>query len=186
MHYLPNTPLFMLLLVAVLAIVVALVELGVLTYAYEKLGIGRRYILTILLLSLFGSAVNIPVAELPAKEIVVDRAVSFFGVWYAVPEVVRQGRTVIAINLGGALIPIALSVYLLIKQGIYAEAAIGVAIVAFISHRAATLVPGMGIAVPTLLLPIVAVLTALLISRSMRRLWPISPAAWAACWSPTS
>ena len=124
---------------------------------------------------------NIPVAELPAKEIVVDRAVSFFGVWYAVPEVVRQGRTVIAINLGGAFIPIALSVYLLIKQGIYAEAAIGVAIVAFISRRAATLVPGMGIAVPTLLLPIVAVLTALLISRKMRPLWPISPAAWAAC-----
>jgi len=165
MHYLPLTPLFMVLLVAVFAVVVALIEFGVLTYAYEKLGIGPRYILGILLLSLFGSAVNIPVAELPAKEIVVEREISFFGVGYVVPEVVRQGRTVVAINLGGALIPMALSLYLLVKKAIYAEAAIGVAVVAFISHLVAKPVPGMGIAVPTLVLPIVAVVTALVISR---------------------
>ena len=64
----PVTPLFMLLLFLVFATVVALVEFGVLTYAYDKIGIGRRQILGILLLSLAGSAVNIPVAELPDLE----------------------------------------------------------------------------------------------------------------------
>jgi uncharacterized membrane protein len=165
MHYLPLTPPFMLLLFIVLAVVVALVELRVLTYAYEKLGIDRRYILGILLLSLFGSAVNIPVAELPANEMVVEHAMNFFGVWYAVPEIVRQGQTVLAVNLGGALIPLALSAYLLIRRGIYVQAAVGIGVVAIISHLIARPVPGVGIAVPTLLLPVVAVIVALAISR---------------------
>jgi len=165
MHYYPVTPPFMLLLFVVFAMVVALVEFGVLGYAYEKMGIGRRHILGILLLSLFGSAVNIPVAELPAKEIVVEHAVNFFGVWYTVPEVVQQGQTIIAVNLGGALIPLALSVYLLVKRAIYAEAALGVAVMAVISHLLARPVPGVGIAMPTLLPPVLAAIVAVLISR---------------------
>ena len=130
LHYYPVTPFFMLLLIVALAALVALVELGVLTYAYEKMGVSRRHIFGILLLSLLGSAINIPIAELPAKDIAVERAVNFFGVWYVVPEIEHQGRTVIAVNLGGAVIPLALSVYLLIKHRIYTEAAIGVAITA--------------------------------------------------------
>jgi len=165
MHYFPLTPLFMLLLFVVFVTVVALVELGVLTYAYEKMGIGRRHILGILLLSLLGSAVNIPLAELPAKEIVVEHAVNFFGVWYAVPEIVQEGRTIIAINLGGALIPAALSVYLLVKRAIYVQAAVGIAIVAAITHLMARPVPGVGIAMPTLLPPILAAIVAVLVSR---------------------
>jgi len=149
----------------VFAMVVALVEFGVLGYAYEKMGIGRRHILGILLLSLFGSAVNIPLAELPAKDIVVERAVNFFGVWYTVPEIVQEGRTIIAVNLGGALIPLGLSVYLLVKRGIYAEAAVGVAVMAVISHLLARPVPGVGIAMPTLLPPVLAAIVAVLISR---------------------
>ncbi len=165
MHYFPVTPVFMLLLVIVFVAVVALVEFGVLTYAYEKMGVGRRNILGILLLSLIGSAVNIPVAELPAKETVVDRAVNFFGVWYAVPEIVEQGRTIIAVNLGGAVIPLALSIYLLVKRAIYVQAAVGVAVMTVISHLMARPVPGLGIAMPTLLPPVLAAVVAVLISR---------------------
>ncbi len=68
MHYFPVTPLFMVLLFVAFAVLVALIEFGAITYAYEKMGVGRRYILGILLLSLLGSAVNIPLAELPAKD----------------------------------------------------------------------------------------------------------------------
>jgi len=165
MHYFPVAPLFMFLLFLVLAVVVALVEFGVLTYAYDKIGIGRRYILVILLLSLLGSAVNIPIAELPSKQTVVERHVSYFGVSYAVPEVVKQGRTILAVNLGGALIPLALSVYLLVKRAIYIQAAIGVAIMTVVTHLLATPVPGVGIAMPTLLPPILAAIVAVAISR---------------------
>jgi uncharacterized membrane protein len=155
----------MLLLLVAFVAVVALVELGVVTYAYEKIGIGRRYILTVLLLSLFGSAINIPIAELPAKEIVVQRPVYYFGVWYVMPEIEHRGRTVLAVNLGGALIPLALSLYLLIKRQIYAEAAIGVAVMTVATHLMARPVPGVGIAMPWLMPPVLAAIVALIISR---------------------
>ena len=165
MHYFPVTPLFMVLLVVVFTALVVLLQLGVITYAYEKMGIGSRYILGILLLSLLGSAVNIPIAELPAKDIVVEKAVNYFGVWYVVPAVEHQGRTILAINLGGALIPLGLSVFLLVKHAIYMEAGIGVAIMAVITYFLAKPVPGVGIAIPPLIPPILAAAVALLISR---------------------
>jgi uncharacterized membrane protein len=165
LHYFPVTPLFMLLLLVAFAAVVALVELGVVTYAYEKIGIGRHYILAVLLLSLFGSAINIPIAELPAKEIFVQRPVYYFGVWYVMPEIEHRGRTVLAVNLGGALIPLALSLYLLVKRGIYVEAAIGVAVLTAACHLMARPVPGVGIAMPWLMPPVLAAIVALIISR---------------------
>ncbi|MGO9115795.1 MAG: DUF1614 domain-containing protein [Thermoguttaceae bacterium] len=164
-HYFPVTPPFMVLLFVAFTGLVVLLQFGVITYAYEKMGVGRRYILGILLLSLLGSAINIPLADLPAEDIVIEKAVNFFGVWYAVPAIEHQGRTTLAINLGGAVIPLALSVFLLVKHEIYGEAAIGVAIMAAITYMVARPVPGVGIAIPPLLPPILAAAVALLISR---------------------
>ena len=165
MHYFPVSPAFMILLFVALAVVVAIVELGVLTYAYEKMGISPRTIFAILLLSLFGSAINIPIAEMPAKDVVVQRTVNFMGVVYAVPEVEHRGHTIIAANLGGAVIPTVLSVYLLIKNRIYLQAALGVLVMTGITHLLARPVPGVGIALPTLVPPILAAIVALVISR---------------------
>lgn len=165
LHYFPLTPLFMVLLGLLLIFVIAMVEVGAITYAYEKMGIRRRYVFTILLLSLLGSAVNIPIAELPAKDIRVDQVISFFGVDYVVPTIEHEGRTVLAINLGGALIPLGLSLYLLVKNGLYLSGGLAVAVVAAVTHLLARPVPGVGIAISPLVAPIVAALAAVLISR---------------------
>ncbi len=165
MHYFPVTRPFMGLLLLAFAVVVALIEFGIISYAYEKMGVNRHWILGILLLSLLGSAINIPVAELPGKKVIVERTVNFFGVNYAVPQVEDRDGTIIAINLGGALVPIGLSVYLLFRHKIFIESAIGVAIVTFVVHLLAQPVRGVGIAIPPLLPPIVAAAAALLISR---------------------
>ncbi len=164
MHYFPVTPLFMVLMFFALAVLVALIQFKVITYAYEKMGVGRNYILGILLLSLLGSAVNIPIAELPGNDIVVEKTVDYFGVTYSVPTIEHQGSTVLAVNLGGALIPLVLSLFLLIKHGIYVEAAIGTAIMAVLTYLVARPVPGVGIAIPPLLPPFLAAAVALLIS----------------------
>lgn len=165
MHYFPVTPPFMLLLFMAFVALVALIEFGVIGYAYEKMGIRREYILGILLLSLFGSAINIPIAELSAKDIVVEKAVNYFGVWYAVPTVEHQGGTILAVNVGGALIPLALAVFLMVKNNLYVEAGVGVAIMAVMTYLMARPVPGVGIAIPPLLPPVLAALVAMPISR---------------------
>jgi len=142
-----------------------MIEIGILRYAYEKLGIDRRYVFTLLVLSLLGSYVNIPVATLPAERIVSGQEISFFGMRYVIPMVEEWPRTVIAVNVGGAVIPTLLSFYLLLKHGMVVRSAIGVAIVAAIVHAMAQPVKGMGIAVPTFVPPLVAAATALLLSR---------------------
>jgi uncharacterized membrane protein len=165
LHHFPVAPVFMLLLFIVFVTVVVLVEVGVFSYAYEKMGIGRRHILAILMLSLLGSTINIPIAQLPVKNIVKPRTVNYFGVLYVVPEVERLEETTIAVNLGGAVIPTALSLYLLFKKKLFVQAAIGVTIMTLVVHWLATPVKGVGIAMPWLMPPVMAALTAWLISR---------------------
>jgi len=75
-------------------------------------------------------------------------------------------RTVIAVNLGGAVVPTFLSLYLVVKNGLYVQSAVGVVIVAAIMHSLAQPVAGVGIAVPTFIPPLVAAAVGLLLSRS--------------------
>jgi uncharacterized membrane protein len=166
LHYFPHTGLFLLVLAVFLVLVVALVELRLLRYAYEKLGINPRYVTALLLLSLFGSYVNIPVAELPGQEVISNRVERFWGVYYVVPEVHEQGRTIVAVNLGGAIIPTFLSLYLIFKNGIFIRSLIGTAIVAAVVHWLAQPVKGVGIAVPTFVPPLLATGVAVLLAWS--------------------
>ena len=165
MHYIPLTLPFFLMLSFVFIFLIILIEIGVLQYAYEKIGINRRHIFTVLLLSLFGSYVNIPIAHLPAETMHSGRVVTFYGMRYVVPVVRNWPGTVIALNLGGAVIPIVLSLYLLVKNRLYGRGLLAVAIVTLVVHLMAHPVRGVGIAEPTFIPPLVATGVALLLSR---------------------
>jgi len=156
---------FLLALFLLVGLLIASIEIGLLQYAYEKMGVDRRYVFTLLLLSLLGSYVNIPVAELPAQEVLSGREITFFGIRYVIPLVEEWPRTVIAVNVGGAVVPTLLSLYLLVKHGMYGRSLVGVAIVTAIVHWTAQPVRGMGIAVPIFIPPLVAAGTALLLAR---------------------
>ena len=164
-HFFPLALPFVLGLFLLVVFLVAFVEVGVLGYAYEKVGVDRRYVFTLLVLSLVGSGVNIPVAELPPERVLSGEEVLFFGMRYVVPMVEDWPRTVIAINVGGAVIPTLLSLYLVVKNGLWAPSLVAVAVVAAIVHALARPVRGVGIAVPGLVPPVVAATTALAMSR---------------------
>jgi uncharacterized membrane protein len=165
LHYFPLEQSFLLVLVFLVAFLIAFIQIGVLGYAYERMGIHPKYIYALLILSLLGSYVNIPVAELNAAEIVPAQVVSFFGMHYVIPPTVDVHRTIIAVNLGGAVIPTLLSLYLLFRNQLFVEGLLAVVIVAVIVHLLAYPVRGLGIAVPTLVPPILAAIVALLLSR---------------------
>ena len=80
------------------------------------------------------------------------------------PVVRRQQATILAVDLGGAVIPSGLSVYLLVKNDVWWQAAIAVAFVAAVVHAIARPVPGLGIAVPALVPPLLAAAAALALS----------------------
>ena len=165
MHYIPLAFPFIFAFFFLFALLVVLVEIGVLGYAYQKIGIGRRYVFALLLFSLLGSYVNIPLAKLPAEHILSGQLITFYGMRYVVPTVTNWPSTVIAVNLGGAVIPAILSFYLIIKNRLYFRSLLAVGVVAAVSHYMAHPVPGVGIAEPPFIPPLVTAALALLISR---------------------
>jgi uncharacterized membrane protein len=58
---------------------------------------------------------NIPIAELRPEEVMSNRVTDFFGMRYEVPLVSDLRDTIIAINVGGVVIPTLMSIYLLTK-----------------------------------------------------------------------
>jgi uncharacterized membrane protein len=164
-HFFPLPLPLILFFFVLIALLIAVIEIGAIQYAYEKIGINRRYVFGLLLLSLLGSYVNIPLAELPAEHVLSNQEATFFGMRYVIPWVQEWRRTVIAINLGGAVIPTLISIYLLLKNGIFARSALAVLVVAAVVYWMAQPVRGVGIVVPTFVPPIVATFTALLLAQ---------------------
>ena len=162
LHFFPLTTPFLALFFLLIALLIAIIEIGAIRYAYEKIGINRRYVFLVLLLSLWGSYVNIPVAELPAEHVLSNREIPYYGMRYVVPRAEAWPRTLVAINVGGAVIPIILSVYLLLKNRIFWPSALAILLVTAVVHWMAEPVRGVGIAVPTFVPALVATGAALL------------------------
>jgi uncharacterized membrane protein len=165
-HYLPLAPGFFSILVALFVILlVLLLVFRALRQAYLSLGVSPSTAMWLLFGSLIGSYFNIPVAELPHEHVISNQVIDFFGVQYNVPVVEDWTGTVIAVNVGGAVIPTLMSLYLLVSRRLWISGAVATAIVALTLHWLANPVPGIGIAVPVFLPALVTAVVALLLSR---------------------
>jgi uncharacterized membrane protein len=164
MHYFPLDWPFILALFLLFSFLVALIEFRILHYAYERMGISSRAAFWILLFTLLGSSINIPLVELPPEKVVSGTVVHHHGMRYIVPSVHHWPATVLAINVGGALIPILLSLYLAFKNRLVAKSVLAIVIVALVTHSLAQPVRGVGITVPIFIPFISAVICALILS----------------------
>jgi len=141
----------------VLAFFFVLLEIHVINYAFVALGLPPEMAFTALLVSLIGSYINIPITRVASGQPHQAEVVRSFGIRYRVPTRYVTDSTIVAVNVGGAIVPVFISIYLLMQMpSIFVPALIGVAIVTVIVHRFAIPVPGMGIATPMLIPPIVA------------------------------
>jgi len=163
--YLPLAPAFFLILVGLLFFAFVLLPLGLMKYAYEQLGVSPKNAGLLLLGSLIGSYINIPIAVISRKSVAAAQTVDFFGMRYQVPQATDWGGTVLAVNVGGAVIPVILSIYLLIRWQLWLEGALGTAAVAVVCYWLSSPVPGVGIAVPLFVPAVAATLAALTLSR---------------------
>ena len=164
-HYLPITPgLFSILVVLTVGLVI-LIQLRILRYAYMRLGVGPGAALLLLFGSLIGSYFNIPITILPGQPVTSGEIVDFYGMRYIVPTVVQWPGTVLAVNVGGAVIPTLMSAYLVIRYQLWFKAAVAVVIVAAVIHTMATPVHGIGIAVPVFAPVLTTAILAFILSR---------------------
>ena len=153
------------LFILLVIILIPLVFLGLIGTAFTRLGFSWISALSVVLLILLGSMVNIPVYTLKRDVIqVMHGGVSMSDPFTAWPKE-DVWDTVISVSLGGAIIPACLAAYVLYAAFLHLGTALfipvaagifGVSLITFVSTRA---VPGTGLQVP-LLIP---ALTALLI-----------------------
>lgn len=163
----PFTLFFFFLFFFGLIFLFAFVQVGMITLAFEKIGLTPNQMFSLLMLSLFGSYINIPIKKIEHyKELpYYPERITFFGVTYKIPQR-STTQTIIAINLGGAIIPVLLSLYLMFKWHIFFEPLIATSFVAIISYFLARPIPGLGIAMPIFIPPLMAALVALALSKS--------------------
>ncbi len=162
--YNPIGMLFMLILSFLLFFVVGFLFLNVVGTAFTKIGFTWQHALVLLTASLLGSGINLPVKSMNCSTpMVTDRYVRVFGVTYRVPVVEDVAcSTLLAINVGGAVIPTLVSILLLHQfPGALIYALAGIAFVAMVTNRVARPVKGVGIVTPALLPPLAAALGAL-------------------------
>lgn len=147
----------------ILFVLFLLVGMGLIGIAFNKLGFPPGYAILILFLSLLGSYVNIPIKQIVSRTTVVS-GIEIDSYWfrYVVP-LVKEQRTVIAVNLGGAVIPVIIS-GLLIFRANPVEVLLGVSVMTLMIHMIARPIKGLGIAVPALLPPVMSAAVALIIS----------------------
>ncbi|TAJ45289.1 DUF1614 domain-containing protein [Methanofollis fontis] len=166
----PFSLIMMAFLFVVLVILIPFLFLSVIGGAFAKLGFSTGTVLLLIVLTLIGSFVNLPLTTVKSGPVRMEKVYNpFYGWVYKIPEMAAE--TTVAINLGGALIPLLISLYLLAESVIVTGAytvlvlsLVGVLIVTLVTNRVARPVPGLGIATPFFVPPLVALLVALVLA----------------------
>jgi uncharacterized membrane protein len=161
--YFPLIFLFMLIFFGLLVVLFLLIMAGAIGYAFDKIGLSPLTVFVLFSACLIGSSIDIPVHRIRNDKVLMDRVVSSSGLRFRVPTV-RRPETVVAVNVGGAVIPCLIALYLLASTSYPFQALIGVAIVTAVSKPLARPVPGLGIAMPAMIPPLVAALVVLILA----------------------
>lgn len=138
------------------------------TVALSKLKLDPSTALLIVIGIFIGSPINIPVKRIPRTERVVSNPLAVFGLPGSWPMFQRLRQdTVIAVNVGGCLIPVALAVYEtahLMTAGwqSFSGLLLAIFINTMVCYWMAKPIEGIGIAMPGLFPPLIAAMTALL------------------------
>lgn len=164
----PFSGFYLLIFIFLVGFLIAFVQVGALTIAFDKLGLSQNSAFLLLFSSLFGSAVNLPLFTVKAEKADTTQ----------LPERLRgllqqamrefKGRTLVAINVGGGLIPVSFSIYLMQYHDLpFDQTLIATAVVAAVCYAFSRPVPGLGIGMPIFVAPVTAALVAMMVNSEL-------------------
>ncbi len=159
------TSLFILLFFAVIFFFFILVQTDVVAFAFIKIGIPYHYVLMALLATLLGSFINIPLKTIPQENMTDEERINFFGATYVIP-IWKRKETLLAVNIGGAVIPTLISVYLLFRTELYLAALGATVLITLVTFKLARPMRGVGIVLPFFVSPVLAALISGLIAHN--------------------
>jgi uncharacterized membrane protein len=155
------------LLICLVIVIIPLLFLGLVGAAFTRLGFSWIAAVAAILLMLIGSAINIPVGKIRRDIIRIEHNDG------VIHEGVESWDTVVTINLGGAVIPVAIACYLIYVSmqstgtSVALPVIVGVLLVAALSFVATRRVEGMGLQVPLFMPGLTALLCGLLLAGSV-------------------
>ena len=159
-------PLYLLLFLVLGVFLATVIQLQLLSIAFQKLGLSPHSALLLMLGALLGSSINIPVARVTTTaEFPPELPIPRTGRLWPPADLSQTGQTIIAVNLGGCLIPVGIALYLVIRQLVNPwDLLPALGVVTTTSYVFSRPLPGIGIAMPALLAPLVTVMTALILA----------------------
>jgi uncharacterized membrane protein len=154
---------FLFVFLFLLFIVFGLVQYGIFSWAFVRLGIPPEHLFSLLFLCIVGSMINIPIRRIRVESEPEEwERISYFGMRFRPPPWSPKREMILAVNVGGAIIPTCLSVYLLGHAENPFRMLLALAAVTYVVYRLARPIPGVGIATPMFIPPLTAALAALI------------------------
>ncbi len=142
------------ILVVVLAV---LVQFQVLTIAFEKLGLSAQSAYLLLMVTLAGSMFNIPLFTIDSNLSADSEWPKEMLAWAQQRHYVFPGKTLILVNVGGCVVPVAFSFYLFMSNDVpIMQSIICVTAVSGVAFAVSRPVRGLGIGMPILFAPLTA------------------------------
>jgi len=164
----PFSPQYLLFLLVVLSFILAVIQIGLVTITLAKLGLTVRFALFLLMASLLGSTFNIPLFRIHSEPPDIPVEPLYRGLLRHIQREFK-GYTIIAINFGGAIIPILFSIYLMINSNLnMLEIILAIFLVSMISYGISRPITGFGIGMPILIAPLAAAFIAITLNVEQR------------------
>lgn len=159
---LPFAPLPLLALLALLLLLATAVQLGALTLAFDKLGLSPAAAVLLLVASLVGSVVNLPLFRVRAARTPAESVPPRWRGLLRLPVRRFTGYTVVAVNVGGCVVPVVFGLYLLLRDPPPLwQTLTAIAVVTALSRIISRPLPGVGIGMPPLVAPLAAAMIAI-------------------------
>jgi len=156
-------PLLYLIFLSILLIIV--LQLGIFGIVLAKLGLSPDSAILLLASTLLGSLINLRLFTMDssAEEELPENYPTPRSLFHPIP--VLKGKIIVALNVGGALIPICFSLYLMSLHSVTPLQFIpAITIVASISYFFSRPIKGLGIGIPIFIAPVTAAISAMMIS----------------------
>ena len=167
MIYLPVSLFLFILFLLLFPFIWIAVALDVVEVAVAKLGFSPSVAFFLFAAVVVGSTINIPLYQVESTvTIVAEVRDMWLQQFWGIPLRKIKQKTIVALNVGGGLIPVILASYELIRSDAVAIFWVTL-IVTIVSYFSAHIVPGIGIQMNALISPLTAAISAMLIAEPL-------------------
>jgi uncharacterized membrane protein len=159
------SPLQLIFLLILLSILIGIIQVGAFSIAFDKVGLSQSSALLILLSSFVGSLINIPLFKMAANEVTPMRIPYYLRGFLKHPPRPFLGHTQIYVNMGGCLIPLTVSTYVVrFTEYDYMSIAVATLLMSLVSYFFSRPIKGVGIGMPLFIAPLAAALIAMVVA----------------------